>query len=244
MKVAKNIIIPLVTLLTISSNGQSDTTIMQIPENAKVELVNKSFDEYVSSQAQKENDQNSIWDTLIPLLIGSGITLLTQLLMDIRKNRKESRSEVLLTKAELEKLKHLLRDNYRELAMHKAHKNYWYAHYKFERKKKDIDNAEVDKFYNYHINSSSRVRDTENKIANNFSEYCKQVNKLQYLTKFNDKVKELILEYIEYKPDKPKDIVAENQSELYLLEREEEDRLLEVYQHFITIIEKINNELK
>lgn len=181
---------------------------------------------------------------MIPLLIGAGLTLVTQILMDFQKNRKEKKSDVLLTKSELEKSKYLLKDNYRELAMHKAHKYYWYAHYEFESARENSDLKEVDKFYNYHMNSSSKVRDTENKISDNFAEYCKQVFKLQHLTKFNENVKTHIREYQEFKPQKPNDLVAKNQSDLYEHERVEEDRLFNEYQNYIRIIENINNELK
>ena len=163
--------------------------------------------------------------------------------MDFQKNRKEKKSDILLTKSDLEKLKYLLKDNYRELAMHKAHKFYWYRHYEFELQRENPDLKEVDKFYNYHMSSSSKVRETENKISDNFAEYCKQVSKLQHLTEFNENVKTLIKEYQEFIPQKPKDLVAENQNDLYKLEREEEDRLFIVYQNYIRIIENINNEL-
>ncbi|MCH4828629.1 MULTISPECIES: hypothetical protein [Flavobacterium] len=63
------------------------------------------------------------------------------------------------------------------------------------------------------------------------------------MTNFNVKVKSLIKEYQEFKPAKPNDLVTENQSDLYKLERIEEDRLFNEYQNFVKIIEKINNEL-
>jgi hypothetical protein len=213
-------------------------------ESVKVEIINKSFDKLVKFQTKNNKEASSIWDTLIPLLIGAGLTLITQIVMDTNKNRKEKRSDILLTKSDLEKLKYLLKDNYRELAMHKAHKNYWYAHFEFESTKDEKDEKEIDKFYNYHINSSSKVRETENKITDNFAEYCKQTSKLQYLTNFNDNVEKYITEYQEFKPNKPKHLIATDQNELYDLEREEEDRLLIEYQKYIQIIEKINNEFK
>lgn len=239
----------LVMLILISSNlfGQKDSLHKQrsnpTDKTEKVEVVNKSFDELVKFQTENKKSEKSIWDTLIPLLIGAGLTLLTQILMDFRKNLKEKKSEILLTKAELEKHKYLLKDNYRELAMHKAHKFYWYAHYEFESAKENPDEKEVDKFYNYHMNSSSKARETENKISDNFAEYCKQVSKLQHLTEFKEKVKKLIKEYQDFKPAKPTDLITENQSDLYKLERVEEDRLFNEYQNYVTIIEKINYEL-
>jgi hypothetical protein len=228
--------------------GQTDTSkkenIKTIDKTEKVELVNKSFDELVKFQTERKKENKSIWDTLIPLLIGAGLTLITQILMDFRKNQKDKKSDILLTKSELEKYKYLLKDNYRELAMHKAHKYYWYAHYEFESAKDKPDEKEVDKFYNYHMNSISKARETENKISDNFAEYCKQISKLQHLTNFNENIKTYIKEYQEFKPAKPQDLLTENQNDLYKLERIEEDRLFNEYQTYITIIEKINSELK
>jgi hypothetical protein len=247
-KMNRHFYIFIIVLFTTNVFGQTDTlkksSVEPKTELERVEVINKSFDDFVKLQTEKKKEDRSIWDTLIPLLIGAGLTLATQILMDFRKNRKEKKSDILLTKAELEKLKYLLKDNYRELAMHKAHKFYWYAHYEFESAKEKPDDKEVDKFYNFHMNSSSKARDTENKISDNFAEYCKQVSKLQHLTGFNENVKTFIREFQEFKPQKPKDLVAEEQSDLYKHEREEEDRLFAEYQKFIEIIEKINNELE
>jgi len=237
-------------LLSSSVFGQVDTSKKSKKDGQnrfgteKVEVINKSFDEFIKLQAEKKKEEKSMWDTLIPLLIGAGLTLLTQTLIDFRKTRKERKSDVLLTKAELEKLKYLLKDNYRELAMYKAHKFYWYAHYEFESAKVNPNEKEIDKFYNFHMDSGGKVRHTENKISDNFAEYCKQVFKLQHLTKFSKEVKSLIKEYQDFKPEKPKDLVTNSQNDLYKLEREEEDRLLSEYQNFIAIIEKINKELE
>lgn len=237
----------LFSILSCNVFGQTDTinkaTTGKLDKTEKVEVINKSFDDFVKFQTEKKKDDKSIWDTLIPLLIGAGLTLLTQILMDFRKHQNEKKLDILLTKSELEKLKYLLKDNYRELAMHKAHKFYWYAHYEFESAKDIPDENEVDKFYNYHMDSNIKARDAENKISDNFAEYCKQVSKLQHLTKFNENVKTYIKEYQEFKPQKPKDLFTQNQNDLHKLEREEEDRLFSEYQNFITIIEKINSEL-
>jgi hypothetical protein len=237
----------LFTILSINVFAQTDTinkTITdKLDKTEKVEVINKSFDDFVKFQTEKKKDDRSMWDTLIPLLIGASLTLLTQILIDFRKHQKEKKSDILLTKSELEKLKYLLKDNYRELAMHKAHKFYWYAHYEFESTKEIPDEKEVNKFYNYHMSSGIKARDTENKISDNFAEYCKQVSKLQHLTKFNENVKTYIKEYQEFKPQKPKDLLTQDQNDLYKLEREEEDRLFSEYQNFIAIIEKINSEL-
>ncbi|MCH4828630.1 MULTISPECIES: hypothetical protein [Flavobacterium] len=166
----RHIYIILLTIISVNIYGQTDTVNKQKTNSIeKVEVVNKSFDELVKFQTEKKKEEKSIWDTLIPLLIGAGLTLLTQILMDYRKNQKDKKSEILLTKAELEKHKYLLKDNYRELAMHKAHKFYWYAHYEFESAKEKPDEKEVEKFYNYHMNSSSKARETENKKSDNFA---------------------------------------------------------------------------
>lgn len=243
----RHIFILIIILLTTKIFGQTDTfrnsSVEPKTESEKVEVKNKSFDNYIKFQTKKKESDKSMWETLIPLLIGAGLTLITQILMDSRKNRKEKKSDILLIKAELEKLKYLLKDNYRELAMYKAHKFYWYAHYEFETAKEKSDENEIDKFYNFHMDSSSKARETENKISDNFAEYCKQVSKIQYMNGFNDNVKTLIKEYQEFKPQKPMDLVAEKQSDLYKQEREEEDRLVTEYQKFIEIIEKINNVL-
>jgi len=225
------------TDIQIDSNIKSENKYL----NKKNEVESKTLKKLIEIEKLiKENKkQESIWKTLIPLLIGSSLTLLTQFLIEFRKTYKENRNKKIEIKAELIRLTFLLKDHYRELAMHKAHKHYWYAQYRFEKTTNKPNPDEVNKFYDYHIISANKVRETEIKIADSFSEYCKKVNKLQALTHFNNEIQE----YQNYKPSKPKDIWSNVQQELYKIEADEEERLRKEYERYIEIVKNINKKL-
>lgn len=205
-------------------------------DNSRIEIINKSFDRLVKKLTLEKKEGKSIWDTLIPLLIGALLALIPQIIFWFLNNSKEKSKLKLEIKANLNRLEHLLRDHYRELAMYKAHKTYWYA--QFESSEKEKNEEETNKFYALHIESGNKVRATEVKISSTFSEFYGFVIKLQHLTNFDDKIKDLINEYYEFKPTKPNSI----DSTIYSLpaeENKEEKRLLENYKGFTNPIEKV-----
>jgi hypothetical protein len=211
--------------------------------NIRIEIENKSFDKLVEKITKEERGEASIWTTLIPLLIGAGLTILTQLLIEFRRTYKENKNKKIEIKTEMARLTLLISDHYRELAMHKTHKFYWYAQFKCEENLKEPNKEEADKWYSSHVTSSNRVRETEVKIATSFSEYYKQINKLQFLTKFDNEIEVLIQEYQDFNPSKPKDMWSNIRAELSGQESEEEERLRTEYKKYSEIIGKINTKL-
>jgi hypothetical protein len=232
--------------------GQSDTGAVKTaivsatesnsidPGTYQIEVVNKSFDRLVENLTEEKKDKKSIWDTLIPLLIGAVLTLFGQLTFWWLNKKKEQSQLKLETKAELNRLKHLLCDHYRELAMHKAHKLYWYA--QFEKSNNEKNEEEAKNFYSLHLETGNKVRATEIKISSTFSEFYGLVNKLQYLTKFDKKTKGLIDKYYEFKPIKPNPIDSKI-DKLRAEEKIEEERLLENYKGFTKPITEIVEHL-
>ncbi len=176
--------------------------------------------------------------TLLAALIGALAAIVPQVLFWILNSRQDKLKDKLEIKSELHRLQHLLVDHYRELAMHKAHKFYWYAHY--QNSESEANEKEMGKFHNFHMASSSRVRETEIKISTTFSEFYKLVTKLQHLTAFDDKLKKLIKEYYDFKPQKPEKIDPEK-DDLTKESAKAEARLNEQYGEYISIIDKIVN---
>lgn len=229
----------------ISSAQNSSNSIKSESNIQKIELINKSFDNYIEKRiADEKKDKSSIWDTLIPLLIGSILTIVTQFIFDYAKNKREKKQQVLESKIELEKLIFLIRGDYKELAMHKAHKHYWYAQFEFESNIENSNQSEVEKFYNFHIDSNNKARETESKISEKFSNFCKNVSKIQYTTSLNEKIDPLIQRYLDYVPNKPNDLFATVRSDLQKLARKEEDRLKNEYDEYLKILIEIKKILK
>lgn len=208
--------------------------------SSQIELVNKSFDKLVEKLTEEKKVKKSIWDTLIPLLIGALLAIVPQIIFWFLNKSKEKSKLKLEIKADLNRLEHLLCDHYRELAMHKAHKPYWYA--QFERSEREKNEEETKKFYSFHIESGNKVRATEIKISSTFSEFYGLVIKLQHLTGFDKKIKNLISEYNEFKPIKPNSIDSTIDN-LPAEENKEENRLRENYKGFTKPIKEIVKKL-
>ena len=229
-------------------NAQSDTAGVTVDTVAittrsafdngasQIELVNKSFDRLVDKLTEEKKEEKSIWDTLIPLLIGALLALIPQIIFWYLNKSKERSKLKLEIKADLNRLEHLLCDHYRELAMHKAHKPYWYA--QFERSEREENEDETKKFYSFHIESGNKVRATEIKISSTFSEFYGFVIKLQHLTDFDEKIKESVNEYYEFKPTKPNSIDS-TLEDLPAEENKEEQRIRENYKGFTNPIKNI-----
>ncbi len=238
-----------------SANGQTDTIAVKSEifsgteialtpsDTFQIVIVNKSFDKLVGNLIEEKKDKKSIWDTLIPLLIGALVALIPQFIFWFLNKSKEKSKLKLEIKTDLNRLGHLLCDHYRELAMHKAHKPYWYAQY--ERSKREKKEEEAKKFYDYHIESGNRVRATEIKISSTFSEFYSLTIKLQHLTSFENKIKDFINEYYEFEPTKP-NLIDSTKDSLPAEENKEEKRLLKNYEGFTrpikNIVELFNNK--
>jgi hypothetical protein len=183
-------------------------------------------------------------DIIIAALVGALAAIIPQLIMDYRRTKRDKENKLMELRSELYRITELIRDHYRELALHKAHKFYWWANYSIEKKRKESGKEhETEKMYNFHMSSSSKVRSTELKLSENFSLYRKIVAKIQMMTDFKRKVQQYLEEYKSYEPSKPKDLKNEDQEILHAYEAEEENRLREDYHEYIKSLEKINKLL-
>jgi hypothetical protein len=179
-------------------------------------------------------------DVLIAALIGALAAIVPQVLFWFLNNCKEKKQAKKEIKSDLFRLLHLMKDHYRELAMHKAHKFYWYAQY--ENSESENDKKEMEKFYASHMRSGASVRGVELKISETFSEFYKQVIKFQHFSEFDDKIDELIEEYYSFEPEKP-DYIDYTKSDLPREENKEEKRLNKEYEKFNKILSKIVNKI-
>jgi hypothetical protein len=107
--------------LYVNEPKQSDT----IYKTEKVEIINKSFDRLVSDLTKKDKGTNSIWTTLIPLLIGAGLTLFTTFLIEHWKTGKEKKLKRQQLVSRGRAKTYLLNQILKDLAMYKVHKQYY-----------------------------------------------------------------------------------------------------------------------
>lgn len=189
-------------------------------------------------------DKKSIWDVITPLLIGAALTFLVQIFIEWKKSKKEKINQIIELKSNLKGTTSLVSFLYKSLAMHKAHSKYWYAHFDFEENSTNPNEHEKRKFYDLHIVSLDKSVEVEKEIAKLFSEYVKQVNKLQVLTVFDERVENLIEKYRNCIPRKPRSFTSKDRDKLKKLSNKEEKRLKSEYIKCVSFLEEANAILK
>ena len=200
----------------------------------KVELVNSSFDKLVNKLIEQKK---SIWDILIPFLIGAGLTLFTQFSIELWKFWKErnQKKQELISKG-LAKM-YVILQAIRHLAMYKNHKQYYYrAH--------EMNTADIDSF-NKHYDKGQEQRDTEIRLAENIAEYFQLATEYAILTKsknYFQKEFETVIYYKHPQASNFKDCTTE--AELDEKRRTDEARLNEEYKKFFAIFEGIQKLMK
>ncbi len=211
---------------------QSDT--LNVP---KVEIVNSSFDKLVTKLIIDKKDKNSIWDTLIPLLIGAALTLIAQFSIEYWKTNKENENKKreLISKGRART--YLIAQVLKDLAMYKVHKQYY-------ARASQIENDGNDSFKK-HYEKGQQQRETEVRLDDNIAEYFQIVTEYSIVTKNFDHFQQHfgdIFNYVHPKSSKFTDCDTEQK----LVEglKNEEAKLNSEYKKLIHIFEKIQSQMK
>lgn len=209
-------------------------------DSTKVEIVSKSLDKLVSRLIENTNNQSSIWDTLIPLLIGAGLTLLTHLIIELLRSRREKqkKKQELISKSRAKT--YFIAQTLKDLEMYKTHKQYYLRAYE-----KIEDPAGKEDSFNKHYEKGQEQRVTENKLDENIAEYFQLVTEYIVLTgnrsNFDEQFQE-IFHYQHPKSSKFKD--CDTQQKLVKGLEKEEKRLNDEYKKFYALFERIQVEMK
>jgi hypothetical protein len=227
-----------ILLFSSSAFAQSvNTKVKDTPiKEEKIEIVNKSFDSLVEKLREKKEDKNSIWDTLIPLLIGAGLTLGTQFAIEfwrIRKEKEKKKQELISRgRAKTYLLAQILKD----LAMYKVHKQYYIRAFQ-------LDNDEDS--FKKHYEKGQQQRETEAKLDDNIADYLQIVTEYSILTNNFDHFQQhfqSIFNYIHPKSYKFSDCNTE--TELAVGFEKEELRLNSEYKGLTDIFETIQTAMR
>jgi hypothetical protein len=155
------------------------------------------------------------------------------------KKRKEEKIRELLGDAIYQS--ELLISSYKELVMHKVHKNYWFQsceHYKL----KDSKYAEI--YYSKHFESSKNAFSVEYRIGKLLAAYIKTIKKYELYNGKIEKVDLIIKEINEYKPRKPKEFEDVFAPDLQTASNDEEDALNKEYAKYGDYFYQINKILE
>lgn len=168
-------------------------------DQAKIEVVNKSFDKLVEKLTQNSPD-NSMWDVLIPLLIGAGLTLLTQFLIELWKSNKDSKNkkQELISKAKAKT--YLIAQIIKDLAMFKTQKQYYIRAYKLAKQRNETE--EYKDSFQKHYDKANDQRTVEGKLDENIAEYFQILTEYINITKSKENFEPLFHAIFNY--DHPK----------------------------------------
>lgn len=209
-------------------------------DSTKVELISKPLDKLVKKLVEESADKHSIWDTLTPLLIGAGLTLLTQLFIELYKSTKDvkKKKQELISRGRAKM--YLIAQILKDLSMYKVHKQYYLRAFEI-----GTDQADKEDNYKKHYEKGQEQRIIESKLDDNIAEYFQLVTEFIILTNKKDHFKDHfngIFNYDHPKSSKFKDFNTE--TELVAGLEIEENRLNGEYQKFRDIFETVQTEME
>jgi hypothetical protein len=207
-------------------------------DSTKVEVINHSFDKLVKELSKPK--ANPVWDTLIGILIGATLTFLAQWSIELWKSRKDRKrlKRELISKGKAKV--YLISQTLKELAMYKAHKQYYLSAIELSQKKEEIDD-----FYNKHYQKGQEQRQTEIKLSEHISDFFQIVAEYQVITRKGNKFENYLDRIIQYEHPKPLEFdKVSNPKELEEKHSAEEKRLNLEFDNLRTIFNDIQILMK
>lgn len=176
---------------------------------------------------------------LIPLLIGSVLTLFTTIFLEHMKIKKENNIRKRQLISGCRARTYLITQILRELAMYKVHKQYYRRASQLEQSPDKEDS------FKKHYKKGQEQRMTETKLAENVANYFELVSEYSILTKNVDRFYEHFEKIYHFEHPKSTNFAIINSlDELEKGLETEEKRLNEKYKEFTSILEAIQKEMR
>jgi hypothetical protein len=209
-------------------------------DSTKIEIVNRSFDQLVKKLIEKTADKPSIWDTIIPLLIGAGLALLAQFSIEWWKSKKERKKEKqnLISKGRAKT--YLISQILKDIAMYKVHKQYYL-------RASCLTNEAADKADSFkkHYDKGQEQRLAELRLDDNIAEYFQIIMEYTILTGNTDHFKSHFQRIFNYAHPKSSKFQKCNSVDELINELNSEEELLNnKYDEFRNIFETIQSEME
>lgn len=245
-------IIILCLIFQTTTIAQNDTTknVSNIQENkilqeesdenfSKIEIVNKSLDKIAKKLLEKKENNinwNTFWNTLIPVLVGSFLTLIVQSILEKSRNKKEEEQRKRELISEGQAKIYLIAQILKDLAMYKVHKQYYIKAHKI--------NGSEDSFKK-HYEKGQEQRKTEMKLDEKIAGYFKLVSEYDSLTNSEDITPKQLKKIFEYQhPVATKFEKCETLDDLVEELKQDEKRLNKEYERFFDIFQDIQSKMK
>ena len=209
-------------------------------DTTKIEIVGKQVDRAITAITQHPDGLSSGQIAIIAAAIGASAAILPQFIIFFLTRRKERNNLKRELIADERRIALLLTEYYKELVMHKVHKQYWI-------KASDLPSNSPEEgkdWYNRHFLSSQRSFETLTKIRVTLSDYFKIVTHFINLTRKNPGIEQALKDIKSFKPRKASEFErVKTYPELLKETEKEEDGLNNVYLNYSACFDRINNEM-
>lgn len=141
----------------------------------QIEIVSKSLDTIAKKLIEPEGNQ--MLKVLIPLLIGSALTFLTQYLLEYRKVNAENISKKRILKSKAQAKVFLIAQIVKDLCMFKIQKQYYIRAYQIATDEKSKDDC-----FKKHYDKSTAQRETECKLDENIAHFLEIITEYSIIS--------------------------------------------------------------
>jgi len=209
-------------------------------DTTHIQIISKQLDKIAEVVSTHPTGMTSGQVALLAAAIGATAAILSQLVVFLLtrfKERGNLRRELV---AEERRIAFLLTEYYKDLVMHKVHKQYWYrtseVHQPGTEDSKDS--------HERHFTSNQRSFETMTKIRETTSEYFKTVTYFTNLTGQNKMISETLSKIKSFKPRKASTFSeVTTYRELLKAQPIEEEALNKEYLYYSDCFDKINVEM-
>ena len=210
-------------------------------DTTKIEFIGKEANKIIDSLNQRPTGMSSGEIALLAAIIGALAAILTQVLFFYLTRHKEISNLRKELVANERRIAYLLSQHYKELVMHKVHKQYWYrTSVVFRPGTEDSSDS-----HKRHFKSNQKSFEILAKIHETTSEYFKTVTHFTVLTGQNDVIDNLLNGIKLFEPRKASDFSYISNYEDLLEEQPKEEKALNtVYLFYSESFDRINSEMK
>lgn len=209
-------------------------------DTTQIEIIGNQLDKIVDVITKPNTGMSTGTIALYAAIIGASAAILSQVIIFVLtryKERSNLRKELI---AEERRIAFLLTEYYKDLVMHKVHKQYWY-------RTSEVHNPGTDDSkdsHRRHFESNQRSFETMTKIRVTMSEYFKVVTHFTNLTGQNETINNVLIEIKSFKPRKASSFSeVETYDELLIAQSIEEEDLNKEYLLYSNCFDKINAEM-
>lgn len=209
-------------------------------DSTRVEIISKQLDTIVESLAQHPAGLTSGQIALTAAAVGASAAILSQLFTFFLTRFKERTNLKKELVAEERRIAFLQTEYFKEIVMHKVHKQYWYRTSELH----PPETTDSKDSHERHFQSNQRSFEAMSKLRVTTSEYFKIVTHFTIISGQNKVINQSLADIKLFKPRKASDFAqVGTYNELLRAHTIEEDELNKVYLYYSDRFDIINAEM-